>query len=189
MLYAKTEPEPYLFSYAFTKKALLIGQRAYCEEFGFEASSLVLPTVYGVRGDFSETSHVIGALIGKFARAKKDNLPSVEVWGDGSQVREFIHVDDVVDALLLVAERPIGTDVMNLGTSVGVSVGRLADLIRGIVGYEGAVDYNTDRFVGAAARVLDSSKFLRETGWRPRVPLEVGLRKVIEAYAIQIDGC
>jgi GDP-L-fucose synthase len=177
-----TEPEPYLFAYAFTKKALLIGQRAYCREFGLEASSLVLPTVYGPRGGFSEMSHVIGALIGKFVRAVERGEDSVEVWGDGSQEREFIHVNDVVDALLLVADRPVGSSVLNLGTSQSTSIHQLVDIIKEYVGFDGRVVFNADRFVGAVKRVLDSRKIADETGWQAKVPLKQGIKEVVDWY-------
>lgn len=177
-----TEPEPYLFAYAFTKKALLIGQKAYCREFGLEASALVLPTVYGPGGNFSETSHVIGALIGKFAGAVEAGEDSVEVWGDGRQEREFIHVRDVVEGLLLVATSPIRSEVLNLGTSRATSIRELVDIIRTCVGFEGDVQYLQDRFIGALKRVLDSGEILRTTSWRPRVELEDGVREVVNWY-------
>lgn len=177
-----TEPEPYLFAYAFTKKALLVGQRAYCQEFGLEASALVLPTVYGPRSDFSETSHVISALIGKFVRAVEERAESVEVWGDGSQKREFIHVDDVVDALLLVAERPVNSPVLNLGSLQSISIRQLAEIIKEYAGFSGAIIYNPNRFVGALRRILDGSKMAAETGWRAKIDLKDGIREVIDWY-------
>ena len=177
-----TEPEPYLFAYAFTKKALLIGQRAYCEEYGLEASSLVLPTVYGPRCGLSETSHVIGALIGKFVRAVESDEDFVEVWGDGTQEREFIHVDDVVDALLLLADRPVGSSVLNAGTSQSTSVHQLVNIIKECVGFEREVVYNPSRFVGAMKRVLDSRKIADELGWKPVITLEQGIKEVVDWY-------
>lgn len=180
-----TEPEPYLFAYAFTKKALLIGQKAYSKEYGLEASALVLPTVYGSDGDFTETGHVIGALIGKFVRAVENGEESVEVWGDGSQVREFIHIDDVVDGVLAMASSPIESDVVNLGTSRGTSVRELVEIIADLTGFEGTVRYRTDRFVGAKKRVLDSSLARSELDWRPKVDLKAGIREVVESYRRQ----
>jgi len=177
-----SEPEPYLFAYAFTKKALLIGQRAYCQEFGLEGSALVLPTVYGPRADFSETSHVIGALIGKFVRAIENGEDTVEVWGDGSQVREFIHVNDAIDGLLLVANLPVGSDVMNLGTSQPTSIRELVEIITECLGYKGKVVYQPNRFVGALKRVLDSSRVEQETGWQAKIDLKKGISEVIDWY-------
>ena len=178
-----TEPEPYLFSYAFTKKALLIGQRAYCQEFHLSASSLVLPTVYGPRDDFAETSHVMGALIGKFVRAQRSGAPEVEVWGDGAQEREFIHVDDVVDALLLVSEMREPPDVLNLGVGRCESIGSLARSIAELAGFQGKIVFNSDRFVGAKTRMLDNTRITRELGWKPKVEIRAGVASAIEWYA------
>ncbi|MGB0257158.1 MAG: NAD-dependent epimerase/dehydratase family protein [Coraliomargarita sp.] len=184
-----TEPEPYLFSYAFTKKALLIGQRAYSQEFGLDASALVLPTVYGPEADFSELSHVIGALIGKFTRACEANQDTVEVWGDGSQIREFIHVEDVADALLLASNSEIQSDTLNLGSAAGViTIRALAEKIAAITGFKGNIRYNTDKFVGAPTRTLDCAKIKRELSWKPKVDFEQGLRTSVEAYRRSISN-
>ncbi len=183
-----TEPEPYLFAYAFTKKALLIGQRAYCQEFGLQASALVLPTVYGPRDDFSETSHVMGALIGKFVRATESGAPEVEVWGDGSQEREFIHVNDVIDALLDLGSRASAPEVLNVGVGRCEPIGRLAATIAELAGYRGKIVFNSDRFVGALRRVMDSSRITRELGWRPKVSLTEGIASSIEWYRARLRG-
>ncbi|MEM7600010.1 MAG: NAD-dependent epimerase/dehydratase family protein [Verrucomicrobiota bacterium] len=176
-----TEPEPYLFAYAFTKKALLIGQRAYAKEFGLSATSCVLPTVYGPGDSFAEDSHVMGALIGKFSRAKASGDDEVEVWGDGSQEREFLFVEDAVDGILAASERAT-SEVLNLGAGLAHSIQKLAETIRAETGFEGKIRYNTDRFVGAKRRVLDSSKTVEELGWLAVTPLAEGIRTTIASY-------
>lgn len=183
-----TEPEPYLFAYAFTKKALLIGQRAYCQEFGLSASALVLPTVYGPRDDFSEMSHVMGALVGKFVRAARSGAHEVEVWGDGRQEREFIHVDDVVDALIAVAEHPQPPDVLNLGVNGCVPIGELAGIIADLAGFRGRITFNQDRFVGARKRVLDSTRIATELHWQPKVDFRSGIASAIQWYVHKLDS-
>lgn len=182
-----TEPEPYLFAYAFTKKALLIGQRAYCQEFGLSASALVLPTVYGPRDDFTEMSHVIGALIGKFVRAARSGAEEVEVWGDGLQEREFIHVDDVVDALIAVSEHPQPSDVLNLGVNGCVPIGELARTIADLAGFQGRITFNQNRFVGAQKRMLDSARIAAELHWKPKVDLRSGITSAIQWYVRKFD--
>ena len=124
-----TEPEDYLFAYAMTKKALLIGQRAYRQECGLKSTSVVLPTVFGPGDSFAETSHVMGALIGKFVRAAQSGAPSVEVWGDGNQEREFLFVGDVADGIIAAAERS-ELDAVNLGTGRAYRVGDVAHWIK-----------------------------------------------------------
>lgn len=176
-----TEPEPYLFAYAFTKKALLIGQQAYCKEFGLSAASAVLPTVYGPGDSFAENSHVMGALIGKFSRAAAQNLPEVEVWGDGSQEREFLFVEDAVDGIVSVAERA-ESPVLNLGEGKAYTIREVAETIKQVTGYTGKIRYNSDRFVGAKSRLLDVGKVQAELGWKPATRLEEGIRRTLSTY-------
>jgi len=176
-----TEPEEYLFAYAFTKKALLIGQRAYCQEFGLSAVSLVLPTVYGPGDSFMEESHVMGALIGKFCRAAKEGRESVEVWGDGNQEREFLFVEDAVDGIITAATKAT-SPVLNLGTGRGVKVRDIAEIIRDESKFSGVTRYNTDRFVGARRRVLCTDRIKQEIGWTAQTTLEEGIRRTIAFF-------
>jgi GDP-L-fucose synthase len=181
-----TEPEEYLYAYAFTKKALLIGQRAYCEEFGLSAVSAVLPTIYGPGDSFREDSHVMGALIGKFYRAARDGLDSVEVWGDGNQQREFVYIDDAVDGILSVACKG-KSPVLNIGGGQGVTVKAIAETISREVGFQGKIRYNTDRFVGAQRRVLCADLVRSEIGWEPKFSLKEGVRRTVAALLSRGD--
>ena len=176
-----TEPEPYLFAYAFTKKALLVGQQAYCQEFGLSAASAVLPTVYGPGDSFAEDSHVMGALIGKFSRAVAEGRAEVEIWGDGNQEREFLYVDDAVDGILAVAERA-DSPVLNLGQGRAYSIRELAETIRDATGFQGRIHYNTDRFVGAPKRLLDVARVRTELQWSPQTSLAEGIRNTVANY-------
>jgi GDP-L-fucose synthase len=176
-----TEPEEYLFSYAMTKKALLIGQRAYRQEFGLDSTSVVLPTVYGPNDSFAENSHVVGALIGKFVRAAASGAPTVEVWGDGSQEREFLFVEDAVDGILAAAQRS-AVDVLNLGMGAAASIRAIADLIADAAGFTGEIRYNPTRFVGVKKRLLDVTRIRTELGWSAPHSLEAGIRKTVRWY-------
>ena len=181
-----TEPESYLFAYAFTKKALLIGQEAYCKEFGLSAVSTVLSTVYGPGDSFAESSHVMGALIGKFIRAARDGAEEVEVWGDGTQEREFLFVDDAVRGVIdaaLNAKSP----VLNLGVGRAYSIQELAETIKSLTGFQGRIRYNEDRFVGAMRRVLDVGRVHAELAWRPQVDLIDGIRRTIDWHQAATD--
>ncbi len=176
-----TEPEEYLYAYAFTKKALIIGQRAYCQEFGMSAVSLVLPTIYGPGGGFEEDSHVMGALIGKFCRAVKQGKDSVEVWGDGNQEREFLFVEDAIDGIISASTRAT-SPVLNLGTGNGVRVKDIAEIIRKESKFRGTICYNLDRFVGAKRRVLCANKIKQEIGWIPKTTLEDGIGRTVAFF-------
>ncbi|MBW4575265.1 MAG: NAD-dependent epimerase/dehydratase family protein [Aphanothece sp. CMT-3BRIN-NPC111] len=180
-----TEPEDYLFSYAMTKKALLVGQRAYRQEYGLSCTSVVLPTVYGPHDSFAENSHVMGALIGKFVRAAQASSDAVEVWGDGNQEREFLYVDDAVDGIITAAKHS-NVDVLNLGTGQAYSIRAISELIKQASGFSGKLQYNTTKFVGVKKRLLDVSRVRQEIGWRAATNLEQGIYKTVRWYQAQL---
>jgi nucleoside-diphosphate-sugar epimerase len=182
-----TEPEDYLFAYAFTKKAMLIGQKAYAREHGLISTSVVLPTVYGPCDSFSENSHVVGALVGKFVRATRAGAPVVEVWGDGRQEREFLFVEDAADGVITAALRS-DHDVLNLGSGAAHCVGYIAERIREAAGFRGEIVYNTNRFQGVQRRVLDVSKMRDELGWTALTTLEDGLARTVRWYEAELDA-
>jgi len=182
-----TEPEDYLFAYAFTKKAMLIGQKAYAREHGLTSTSVILPTVYGPGDSFSENSHVVGALIGKFVRAARSGAPTVEVWGDGTQEREFLYVEDAADGIIAAA---LGSeaDVLNLGTGCAYSVGHIACIVGQVAGFNGEIAFNNDRFVGVKRRVLDVSKMRELLGWTASTSIDDGLKQTVRWYQAQVDA-
>jgi GDP-L-fucose synthase len=180
------EPEDYLFAYALTKKAMLIGQRAYRQEYGLKCASVVLPTVYGPGDSFAENSHVVGALIGKFVRAARAGAPEVEVWGDGTAEREFLYVGDAVDGIITVALRS-DEPALNLGMGDAQSIGRLANWIKDAAGFQGDIRYNMNRFVGVKTRKLDVSRMRDLLGWTAPTSLEQGIAQTVAWYADALD--
>jgi len=181
------EPEDYLFAYAMAKKSLLIGQRAYRQEYGGRATSVVLPTVYGHGDSFAENSHVVGALIGKFVRAQRAGAPSVEVWGDGTQEREFLYVEDAANGIIEAALRS-EVDVLNLGMGEARSIAEIAQWIKEAAGFDGEIAYNMNRFVGVKTRKLDVSRVREVLGWTAPTSLPDGLGQTVEWYAATLDG-
>ena len=179
------EPEDYLFAYAFAKKALLIGQRAYAREYGLNSASVVLPTVYGPGDSFAENSHVVGALIGKFVRAAQADAPEVEVWGDGTQEREFLYVGDAVDGIIKVALES-NEPVLNLGMGDARSIADLAGWIRDAAGFQGAIRYNQNRFVGVKTRKLDVGLMREKLGWTAPTLLPDGLAQTVRWYEAKL---
>ncbi len=182
-----TEPEDYLFAYAETKKALLIGQRAYAHEHGLRCTSVVLPTVYGPGDSFAENSHVMGALVGKFVRAALEGAKAVEVWGDGRQEREFLFIDDVVDGIIQAALRS-DADVLNLGTGEAYAIRDIAAWIRDSAGFTGRIQQNTDRFVGVKKRLLDVSRVRQVLDWQARTPIREGIQHTVAWYRDSLGG-
>jgi GDP-L-fucose synthase len=182
-----TEPEDYLFAYAFTKKAMLIGQKAYAREHGLVSTSVILPTVYGPGDSFREDSHVIGALVGKFVRASRAGSSTVEVWGDGTQEREFLYVDDAADGIVTAALNS-GVDVLNLGTGFAHSVGHIARRIGAHAEFGGQIVYNSNRFVGVKRRVLDVSKMRDTLGWTAATDIDDGLKSTVAWHQTQMGA-
>jgi GDP-L-fucose synthase len=175
------EPEDYLFAYAFTKKALLIGQRAYRQEHGLNSTSVVLPTVYGGGDSFAENSHVVGALVGKFVRAARAGAPTVEVWGTGEQQREFLLVEDAADGIIKAALHST-EPALNLGMGDAYAISDIAHWIKDAAGFKGEIVYNNSKFVGVRKRMLDVTKVREVLGWTAETSIREGLRKTVDWY-------
>lgn len=171
-------PEDGLFAYGHAKRSLLIAQEAYRREHGITSVSVVLPTVYGPRPGATEGAHLVGALTGKFLRAVRDDAASVLLWGDGKQVRDFLHVDDAAEGIAQAAERQ-ASPLVNLGSGEAVEIGALAHLIAEETGFRGRITFDVDRYAGEPVRRLDVSLASAELGWTARVPLHEGVRAFV----------
>jgi len=147
-----------VYSYAFTKRLLLTGIRAYNDQHKLDGSYLIPATMFGEYDDFdAQTAHVTGALIGRFVAAAMENWPTVEVWGDGTQVRDFLDVKDFVAALLYLL--PLcNRDVVNIGPGRGISIRTLASMIQEASGFGGQVVYKPTSYVGVQDKFIDVTK-------------------------------
>ena len=168
--------------YAIAKIAGIKLCQAYRQQCGALFVSAMPTNLYGPNDNFDlESSHVLAALLAKTHRAKTEGRPSVEVWGSGTPRREFLHVDDLADAavhLMKVHE----TDVpINVGTGSDVSILELADAIKGVVGFQGALTFDRSRPDGTPRKLLDVSR-LAELGWRSRIGLREGLAATYAWY-------
>jgi nucleoside-diphosphate-sugar epimerase len=169
-------------SYAATKRALLVGIQAYNAQYGLDGSYLIPPTLFGERDDFnSDTAHVVGALVGRVVRAVRERAPRVEIWGDGTQVREFLYVKDFVSVFLDVALR-CHRDVVNVGPGRGTSIRELAELIRAAAGYAGELAFNEQRYTGIREKVLDTARLARTYGQAPSSDLRPGIERTVRWY-------
>lgn len=180
-----------VYSYGFTKLLLGVGIEAYKDQYKLRGTMPMFATLYGPHDDFNiKTAHVVAALVGKFCNAKKNNLPEVEVWGDGTQTRELIFVEDQIDGLLMAAQNFEG-NILNIGTGIETTIKELAETIKKMSGYQGKIVYNTNRFVGVKNKVLDITKAKNEIGWTSKNKmhtLEEGLKKTINWYEKNIDS-
>ena len=131
-------PEETNAPYGLAKKMLLVQSQAYRQQYGFNSIFLMPVNLYGPRDNFNpQSSHVIPALIRKCLEAGAANLPSIEVWGDGSPTREFLYVEDAAEGILLATEKYNGSEPVNLGSGMEISIKDLVTLIARLTGYEG----------------------------------------------------
>jgi GDP-L-fucose synthase len=173
-------PEETNAPYGVAKKAVLVGAQGYREQYGLDAIFLLPTNLYGPRDNFDlETSHVIPALIRKMVEAGERGDDEITLWGDGSPTREFLFVDDCVEAFRLAAERYDGADPVNVGTGEEISIRELAELTREATGYDGAIVWDTTRPNGQPRRKLDTSRAEAAFGFRATVPLREGIGRTV----------
>ena len=176
-------PEETNAPYGVAKKALLVGAQSYREQYGTNAIYLLPVNLYGPGDNFDlETSHVIPALIHKMVRAKEIGQESITLWGDGSPTREFLYVDDCVEALALAAELYDGPLPINLGTGEEIAIRDLAELVRSATGYEGTITWDASRPNGQPRRKLDTSRAEELLGFSAQIPLRDGIERTVAWY-------
>jgi len=162
--------------YAVAKIAGIKMCQAYRRQYGFDAISLMPTNLYGPGDNFDlEKSHVLPALIRKFHDAKVNGSRSVTVWGTGSPRREFLHVDDLAEAIAFLMENYSDERIINVGVGEDISISELAQLVREIVGYRGELWFDSSMPDGTPRKLLDVSR-LRSLGWAPKMTLREGLR-------------
>jgi GDP-L-fucose synthase len=173
-------PEETNAPYGIAKKALLVMGQAYRQEYGLDAIYLLPVNLYGPRDDFDpSTSHVIPALIKKMVDARLANATEVEVWGDGSPSREFLHARDAARGIALALERYDSPEPVNLGTGTEITIADLAETIRRLTGFEGALRWNPDQPNGQPRRCLDTSRAFESFGFKADIGFEPGLAETI----------
>jgi GDP-L-fucose synthase len=179
----KGYPEETNAAYGLSKKMLLVQGQAYRQQYGFNSIHLLLVNLYGPRDDFNpKTSHVIPALIKKFADAKAEGRDKVEVWGTGNASREFLYVEDAAEGMCLAAEKYGGPEPVNLGAGFEIKVKDLVELIARLMDFSGEIVWDRTKPDGQPRRMLDVSGAERLFGFRARTRFEDGLRKTIDWY-------
>jgi len=174
------ELEPSNEPYAIAKIAGIKLCEGYRDQYGCNFISVMPTNLYGYGDNYDlKNSHVLPALIRKFHEAKLTNQPFVEVWGTGKPKREFLFADDLADACLFLMNTYNEKELVNVGTSVDLSIGELANEISSIIGYEGQISWDSNKPDGTPQKLLDVSK-LRSLGWKASTSLQEGIKK---AYA------
>jgi GDP-L-fucose synthase len=174
--------------YAVAKIAGLKMCQAYRRQYGFRAISAMPTNLYGPGDNFSlKSSHVLPALMRKIHEAKTRGEREVEVWGTGTPRREFLHVDDLADACLLLMRQYEGEHWINVGSGWEISIGELAALVAKVLEYHGTLRFNTSMPDGTPRKLLDNSR-LTALGWQPRVALEAGIESTYRWFMEHRDG-
>lgn len=176
-------PEETNAPYGVAKKALMVMADGYRRQYGLNAICLLPVNLYGPRDNFDlEMSHVIPAMIRRFLEARAAALDEVVLWGDGSPTREFLYVDDCVEALLLAAQRYDQSDPVNVGAGFEIKIRDLAVLIARLCGYSGRLRWDTSRPNGQPRRMLDTNLARERFGFEAKVSLEEGLARTVAWY-------
>ncbi|HEY2568262.1 MAG TPA: GDP-L-fucose synthase [Candidatus Udaeobacter sp.] len=169
-------------AYAIAKIAGIKLCQAYSHQHGANFISVMPTNLYGPNDNFDlETSHVLAALLRKVHEAKARNDSKVIVWGSGSPRREFLHVDDVASACLLLLEKYDSPEIINIGCGEDISIRELAELICDTVGFDGDLAWDTTKPDGTPRKLLNVSK-LRVLGWKPSISLREGITRTYEWY-------
>ena len=195
-IYPKMAPQPlkeeYLLTstleetnqwYAIAKISGVKLIEALKEQYNRDYVSLMPTNLYGPGDNYDlETSHVLPALIRKFHEAKQNNNADVVLWGTGVPKREFLHVDDLANAVIYALENKLNKSLYNIGSGEEVSIKDLARLIKNIVGFKGEIIWDKSKPDGTPRKLLDSSIYRSITGWNPKINLEKGIKNTYKNY-------
>ena len=182
-------PEETNAPYGLAKKLLLAQAQAYRTEYGTNAVYLLPVNLYGPGDNFDlETSHVIPAMIRRFAEARDTAAPSVTLWGDGSPTREFLYVEDAARAFRLALERYEHPEPVNLGSGEEIAIKDLAALVAEATGYKGEILWDTTRPNGQPRRCLDTCRARRLLGFEADVGLAEGIARTVAWYGRGASG-
>lgn len=199
-IYPKECPQPikeeYIFSaplettnsaYAMSKLAGIEMCKAYNKQYGCNFISVMPCNLYGPNDNFNlMNSHVLPAMIRKLHDAKIFELKSLSLWGDGTPKREFLHVDDLVESLLLLMEEYDDPMHINVGSGEDISIKFLANIIANIIDYKGEIIWNTKYPNGTMRKLLDITR-INMFGWYPKIPLEQGIKETYQWFLKNYD--
>ena len=180
--------EPTNDAYAIAKIAGIMMCQAYRQQHGFNAISLMPTNLYGPNDNFDlEKSHVLPAMIAKFDNAlRRSEHWEVKLWGDGSAMREFLHVDDLAEACYICMQKYDEEGHINVGTGEDVTIKQLAETIADVVGYERHINWDKTKPNGTPRKVLNVDK-IKSLGWEPKIGLREGIEKTYNWYLKNVN--
>ena len=199
-IYPKFAPQPlkeeYLLTdsleptnewYAIAKISGVKLIEALGKEYGKDYISLMPTNLYGPNDNFDlKSSHVLPAMIRKFHEAKLKGNASVELWGTGSPMREFLHVDDLGQAVLFALENKLEENLYNVGTGVDLTIKALAELIQSTVGHQGEIVWDSTKPDGTPRKLMDTLK-LKENGWSSSISLQDGIQRTYDWFLLNVN--
>jgi GDP-L-fucose synthase len=176
--YLESTNEPY----AIAKITGIKMCEAYRDQYGCNFISAMPTNLYGPNDNYHpENSHVLPALIRKFHEAKVSSTGQVEIWGDGTPMREFLYADDLANALVYLMENYNEKQFVNVGFGSDVTIKELAETVAKVVGFDGGMKYDSSKPNGTPRKLMDSSR-LFSTGWKPKTNLEEGIRLAYQDF-------
>ncbi len=174
--------EPTNSPYAMAKLTSIELANSLNIQFGHTVVNLMPTNLYGPEDNFSDMdSHVIPGLMNKMHRAKEKNEKTFEIWGSGKPKREFMHVDDLANAIDYVIKNKIEEPLINIGSSEEVTISELALLLKDIIGFDGEIKFDKNMPDGNPRKLLDSS-MMRKFGWIPKIDLKNGLKQTYKWF-------
>jgi GDP-L-fucose synthase len=169
--------------YSIAKATNYLQLLAYRKQYALDWVAAIPGNAYGPYDNFSDkASHVIPALIRRFHFAKENNAKEVVVWGSGLPVRDFIYVQDVAKALVLVLEKYHSDSPINISSGKGISIKELVQIIKEVVGFEGEIVWDKTKPDGHAVKIFDVTKMKTELGFEPQTELKDGIRKTYKWF-------
>lgn len=179
--------EPTNEPYAIAKIAGIKLCEAYRDQYDANFISAMPTNLYGPNDNYDlQNSHVLPALIRKFHEAKESGADKVEIWGSGSPLREFLHVDDLAEACVFLMESYDDKQFVNVGTGEDISIKDLALLIKDIVGFEGELTFDSSKPDGTPRKLMDVSR-IHSLGWKHKINLREGIQSVYKSYCEQLE--
>jgi GDP-L-fucose synthase len=180
--------EPTNDAYAIAKIAGVLHVQALRRQHGASFVSAMPTNLYGPGDNFDLTSsHVLPALIRRFHEAKVADLPEVVVWGSGAPLREFLHVDDLARASLVLLEGYDEAEPINVGVGKDLSIAELAELVKSVVGYQGDLTFDASKPDGTPRKLLDVSR-IHELGWKAEIDLRAGIETTYAWFVNRLGG-
>jgi GDP-L-fucose synthase len=176
------ELEPTNEPYAIAKIAGIKLCESYRDQYGSNFISAMPTNLYGPNDNYDlQNSHVLPALIRKFHEGKINGVPEVEVWGTGSPLREFLHVDDLADACYFLMLNYSEKEFVNVGTGTDLSIKSLAEMVKNVVGYQGQLVWNTSKPDGTPRKLMNVAK-IESLGWKHQIDLRKGIEMVYSEF-------